>query len=598
MTHLSPRILGRGRNLPPAIVPVRPAGAPGGSAHGPTRHTGALDACWELPPQSAFSLFRPLSRITSTPRMSDIEPHMSPVEEEMGTLESITTNEPPLETDEQQIQAEEILSDAETAVKLIVPATDDESNGLSESETESEHTDGSDVEKKDEGRMSFTGSFLRSASSFFFPKTGSLGSFIQIDLDEDVNDAGRSQVHRIRGVSMAAPSFSAEHTTTVRAQTINLMNNLVGTGVLSVSYAFSLLSFIPTIIAVIALGIMSGYSMILITHCCNMCKKFTWKDILVAAFPRYVLGVVDFFISLLCLCFLTAYMIIIKDYFTPLVEIFVEPGWYSSGNFLLGVIVITILLPLSLLRSLKSLATASSIAIVGVIACAFIIIFRSLDSGFPGLDTFSLIAPRSFKHAISGLSILLLIFSAHLNIPKMYEELHHRSTPKMKKVVKRAISIDGIFYVVIGMFAYFHFGTGCQPNLLLNYDPTHVTVYLAKFFMSVVVCLSFPIICYAARTIFMGIFNTKKYKLLIVVVVAMCYGMTFLITDLGIILQFAGATVSTFVVFMMPSLSFLSLTRPGRTTRLRYREHRKYAWMMLVAGVSFSVLGLYAIFAK
>ncbi|KAL0231985.1 hypothetical protein PCE1_002981 [Barthelona sp. PCE] len=518
--------------------------------------------------------------------MSDIEPHMSPVEEEMGTLESITTNEPPLETDEQQIQAEEILSDAETAVKLIVPATDDESNGLSESETESEHTDGSDVEKKDEGRMSFTGSFLRSASSFFFPKTGSLGSFIQIDLDEDVNDAGRSQVHRIRGVSMAAPSFSAEHTTTVRAQTINLMNNLVGTGVLSVSYAFSLLSFIPTIIAVIALGIMSGYSMILITHCCNMCKKFTWKDILVAAFPRYVLGVVDFFISLLCLCFLTAYMIIIKDYFTPLVEIFVEPGWYSSGNFFVGS------------HRHHNPPPAVIAALAQVAGYRIFDRDRRLDSGFPGLDTFSLIAPRSFKHAISGLSILLLIFSAHLNIPKMYEELHHRSTPKMKKVVKRAISIDGIFYVVIGMFAYFHFGTGCQPNLLLNYDPTHVTVYLAKFFMSVVVCLSFPIICYAARTIFMGIFNTKKYKLLIVVVVAMCYGMTFLITDLGIILQFAGATVSTFVVFMMPSLSFLSLTRPGRTTRLRYREHRKYAWMMLVAGVSFSVLGLYAIFAK
>ncbi|XP_071485768.1 probable sodium-coupled neutral amino acid transporter 6 [Diadema antillarum] len=421
----------------------------------------------------------------------------------------------------------------------------------------------------------------------------------------------------------------------------NLMNAILGSGILGLPYAMAqsgiiLFSFMLTFVAVTA-----NYSIHLLLKMCDLTGHKSYEDI-----GHRALGVPG---KLMAACSIllqntgamSSYLFIVKNEMPAVIEAFTHEhfdrsAWYLNGTYLVLLIVVVVILPLACLPKIGFLGYTSAFSILCMVFFTAVIIFKKF--GFPcpipvypghnstGMDSgamregysvareFAVQAYQDHANASECRAKLFTItlqtaytiptmafsFVCHTAVLPIYAELSKPSKQRMQNVAITSIGICFSLYMIASLFGYLTFYDAINSEVLYGYsmyNPDDMLILIVRIAVVIAIVFTVPIIHYPGRIALLMIFGTAFpsysrfswirhflstfFLLSVVCTLALC------VPTITQIFGITGATASTSLVFFLPSLFYLKLGREPFNSRPKI-----LATCLLVASIIFLVLSL------
>jgi len=356
---------------------------------------------------------------------------------------------------------------------------------------------------------------------------------------------------------------------------VNLVNGLIGAGIVGVPATFALSGVGPTVVLILicsSLCYICGNFMIELQ---NEFKVGGLDDLALLVFGRWgqnLLGIGVIIFSMSCT---VAYLIIgsnkLKDWL-GVAGVKVE----TNGQWALLVFIYAILLPM-LLTIPRNLGFLSKFSMATVCCIMYYIIALMIKSiiqlGDNGIHT-TAIGSKYGSGLFQAFSVHCLTFA--LPVVMMPIIAPYNPSIKKRKLVHGLVYVFSFIAIAIpGCLAYLVHGSTTAGDVLSSYkkdDVMIITVQIAMFF---VVSFSYPIIAVSIvgslGQIFYGqnipeLLSTKQRLILIPVVNIVNLIIAMFIKNITPVLGVGGSLGGCFVVFFFPSLVKLKVTKDSYTT--------------------------------
>jgi len=394
-------------------------------------------------------------------------------------------------------------------------------------------------------------------------------------------EALRKPVVAVRPASGRAVSAPAAITTegaSIPNEVFNLVKGIVGVGVLSLpagvaAFGSAPSAFIPAGILIAVIGVLSGYGFALIGKVCAYtgAKSYreAWSKTVGEGTSWIPAWSVTFKTFLACL----AFSMVLADTFSSLLE--------TTRNPTLLVVTGLVLLPLCLLKNLKSLAPFSLLGVMGMAYTAVAMTLRLLDGSytmgeetqgrfieqiasslrpkFGNMGAESVLSPN----ALILVCMLSTAYMAHFNAPKFYLELKNNTIPRFNTVVSYGFGISIFLMGFITMVGFLTFGKACDGLVLNNYAGTDIWMGFSRIAVAVSLVFSYPLAFTGCRDGFLDLAKVPVEKrssgTLNVVTIALLGVITFFacsLTDVSFVLAFGGATLGNALTYVYPALMY------------------------------------------
>lgn len=159
-------------------------------------------------------------------------------------------------------------------------------------------------------------------------------------------------------------------------------------------------------------------------------------------------------------------------------------------------------------------------------------------------------------------------FHSH-SAPKYYHELKDRSTRRFNIVVNVSFFCAGATYMIISSLGYLTFGEHSAGFILDNYSNDDRWASASRLGVALAVLFSYPLVFLGAREGFVALMvahsaptdAVPNRKLITVVLIATITALAILMPNLTFVLSFGGATLSSCIIYIFPSLMFQALVR-------------------------------------
>jgi len=403
-----------------------------------------------------------------------------------------------------------------------------------------------------------------------------------------------SAVEAGNGDLVAAGPTVPAGTATVSASTINLSKNIVGAGVLALAsgvaaFSASPIAIVPAMALLLFLGGVSFYTFMLIARVGQEMGTATYKDTwakifgsqlsiipaLTIAFKTYVGGL--------------SYTIILGDSFASIASLVGAPTLLRNSNFWVCTLSAFVLLPLSLLRDLSSLAVGSVIGTAGTLYTALFIWLRLLDGSYAAGGAFhsaiaataqpcfvaaSAARPLLNPSAFVLVAMLSTAFLAHYNAPKFFNELAVPTDGSLTKqqafgrVCAQAFGLAALLMGSIMAGGYLTFGGASQGLILNNYATSDPLAFVARLGISTSILFSYPLVFVGLREGVLGMLGLRDKAALrsvhvtsSVLLVLIMNGLALKVKNLGLVVALGGALLGSMLVYVFPALMFIFATR-------------------------------------
>ena len=304
-----------------------------------------------------------------------------------------------------------------------------------------------------------------------------------------------------------------------------------------------------------------------------------------------------------------AYSMILADTFQAIAS---SAGYSVSRTQTLLGMTATILLPLCLLKDLKSLAPFSLLGICGTGFTAGAMGYRYLAGDYalpagrflkdlpatalPKFGSRGMLAARSPQTFIL-LSMLSTAFLAHYNSPKYYVELKDNTVKRFNTVVASAFGIAILLFAGITSVGFLTFGASSGGFILNNYSTKDQLATLCRVAIAVSLVFSYPLAFVGIRE---GLFDlasvpsssrSAKVPSLSLLVLSVVTALAWKIRELSFVLSFGGATLGNAIVFVFPALMFRAAVKNGKRKDLE--GEATVAGAIGVGGVVMGAIGAY-----
>lgn len=248
------------------------------------------------------------------------------------------------------------------------------------------------------------------------------------------------------------------------------------------------------------------------------------------------------------------------------------PQWWTRRTFVLLVLALFALIPMTWCKRIDSLKYTSAVAVV--LAVLFIVIVVGITgfklvkgtihepAWFPHIGGFS-----SFSNLFTAVPVLVCAYLCHYNVHPIQNELEDPS--QMTSVVKTSLSLCGMVYLTTGLFGFLLFRDSTASDVLSNFD-TDLGVPHSSLLNGIVrvsyvghIILVFPVIFYALRLNFDGLIfrranrplaeDSWRFSLVTLSLIGIIlYGAIF-IPNIWQAFQFTGATAGSLLLFVFPA---------------------------------------------
>ncbi|KAI9493525.1 transmembrane amino acid transporter protein-domain-containing protein [Zychaea mexicana] len=371
-------------------------------------------------------------------------------------------------------------------------------------------------------------------------------------------------------------------TATPASCAINLVNTILGTGLLAMPAALASIGLIPGIAVVFLSAVASGMGLYFLSRCAARTEgrnasffaisKLTWPNLAVFF---------DLAIAIKCFGVAVSYLIIIGDLMPQVVASFsdhagAQDQMLLDRRFWITVFMAMTILPLSFLRKLDSLKYTSIVALVAVVyLCAIVIYYFFAPTPLTPDGKEPVIELVSFTVVFfRRLPLFVFAFTCHQNIFSVYNELKDNSQFQVTKVISSSIGSAAGVYQAIGIMGYLTFGKDVLSNVILEY-PQSPFVAGGRLAIVVLVVFSYPLQAHPCRASLDKILawrspearglkvppppSALKYFIMTTTILVGSYLIAITVSELDLVLAFVGSTGSTTISFILPGIFYYKI---------------------------------------
>jgi amino acid permease len=351
----------------------------------------------------------------------------------------------------------------------------------------------------------------------------------------------------------------------------NLVNTTVGAGIVAIPLVLNQGGIAVGIVLMVLMALLSNYSLHLLISSSHIAKKYSYKDLAIAAFGTWVGPLFETAIVALCFGVCTVFVILIARMVPPQISSWAgRTGGIESNVYLItGLIMLIIVFPLSALKRIQFLSFTSFIAIIGIMYLVGVVFYKFVARIVtPGLPVKDFVWVNSDWMAIlNSIPTLVFAYGSHITLLPMYHELKNRSPRKMSLIMNSSILLCLIFYAFVGLCGYLQFADVApfSDAILDLYDKDDIPVVIARMFIAVVVILSYPLVHYACRASIENIFFSRfkfswiRWLLITAFITGTTYLLGVLVDRIVIVFGLVMTTAGALVQFVFPFIIYLKL---------------------------------------
>ncbi|KAG8880103.1 hypothetical protein FRB97_001089 [Tulasnella sp. 331] len=298
----------------------------------------------------------------------------------------------------------------------------------------------------------------------------------------------------------------------------NLLNTIVGTGMLSFPLAMASSGLLPGILTCIFSGAVASFGLHLLSICATQTahRKASFFAISEMTFPRAAVFF-DAAIAIKCFGVSISYLIIIKGLapsvlkslfhvMSPSTEL---PDWSLDGRVWVTIFMF-ILAPLCFLRRLDSLRHTSYIAVVSVVYLVVVVVachYKPPKGSSPPGEVHLIRFTGTF---VSTFPVQVFAFTCAQNLFPIYNEMFRNTQKRMNTVIVSALGTATIIYEVVSVFGYLTFGSKVGANIIAMYPSTTLFIAFGQFAIMVNVMCSYPLQVHPCRNSMDKVVSAKK----------------------------------------------------------------------------------------
>ena len=388
------------------------------------------------------------------------------------------------------------------------------------------------------------------------------------------------------------------HRSSMLAGYANLLNTVVGGGILSLPYAFQSSGIVMGTVNQLAFGIASWCGSFLLLDALRLVngRVNSYEDLAMLSLGRP--GRLAYNLSALINCYgaCVSYMVAAADVIPSLLQ---EMGFtVGRAPALIGLTVL-IVFPLSTLHEISALRFASGLAIVIYTMFAVTLGCLAAQAGTsPFSASATLLYATSPADLIRAIPLCAFAFVHQTSLFPIYQEIHNPSPSRMQAIVTAAVGTAAAIYLFTSFAAVARFGSEIKGDILINLgtiDSDFVRVIRLAFGISL--CLTFPCLHYAARrSLDQLVFGrrigsttprTRLFALTCLLVgSSLCIALA--VERVEIVFGFTGAIASTMLSYVLPAAIHL-MCRPHRISDWRNNSGTLF---YLTAGMCLGIVAL------
>ncbi|KAM6985671.1 sodium-coupled neutral amino acid symporter 2 [Aplochiton taeniatus] len=383
----------------------------------------------------------------------------------------------------------------------------------------------------------------------------------------------------------------------------NLGNAIMGSGILGLAYAMANTGIALFVILLVAVSIFSLYSVHLLLKTANEGGSLVYEQLGYKAFGMPGKLAASCSITMQNIGAMSSYLYIVKYELPIVIQSFVgenNGAWYINGDYLVIIVSIAIILPLSLLRNLGYLGYTSGFSLLCMVFFLIVVIYKKFQIPCPlpvdidaltenvtnifnttvhqinatavdyGEDTCT---PKYFvfnSQTVYAVPILTFAFVCHPAILPMYEELKDRSRRKMQGVANVSFLAMFIMYLLAALFGYLTFNVHVEPELLHTYSKIYkndVILLIVRLAVLTAVTLTVPVVLFPIRTSVNQLlcaskeFSWIRHSIITICLLAFTNILVIFVPTIRDIFGFIGASAAAMLIFILPSAFYIKLVK-------------------------------------
>ncbi|KAK0153778.1 Sodium-coupled neutral amino acid transporter 4 [Merluccius polli] len=424
----------------------------------------------------------------------------------------------------------------------------------------------------------------------------------------------------------------------------NLSNAIMGSGILGLSYAMANTGILLFSILLVGVAILSLYSVHLLLMTAKEGGSLIYEKLGERAFgwPGKMAAFIS--ITMQNIGAMSSYLFIVKYELPEVIRAFMgleesNGEWYMNGNYLVVMVTIAIILPLSLLKNLGYLGYTSGFSLSCMVFFVGVLIYKkthlpcplpffssnmsSNASGHLGhLGPLALhndsvhhldFSPADVSPSVDAdaetctpkylvfnsqtaytVPILAFAFVCHPEVLPIYSELKDRSRKKMQRVSNLSIFAMLIMYFLSALFGYLTFYEHVEAELLHTFTKVYkfdTMLLLVRLAVLTAVTLTVPIVLFPIRSsintlLFSGrVFSWIRHLIIAAVILLFNNLLVIFVPTIRDIFGFIGSSAATMLIFILPAAFYLRLVKS-----VPFRSPQKIgALIFLIVGIVFMI---------
>uniref|UniRef100_A0A8D0L0Y7 Sodium-coupled neutral amino acid symporter 2 n=1 Tax=Strix occidentalis caurina TaxID=311401 RepID=A0A8D0L0Y7_STROC len=348
-------------------------------------------------------------------------------------------------------------------------------------------------------------------------------------------------------------------TTSFGMSVFNLSNAIVGSGILGLSYAMANTGIALFVILLLFVSIFSLYSVHLLLKTANEGGSLLYEQLGMKAFGMAGKLAASGSITMQNIGAMSSYLFIVKYELPLVIKTFMNieettGEWYLNGDYLVLLVSVILILPLSLLKNLGYLGYTSGFSLLCMVFFLIVILKN---------DTFVF-------QTVYAVPILTFSFVCHPAILPIYEELKSRSRKRMMNVSYVSFFAMFLMYLLAALFGYLTFYGRVEPELLHTYSAylgADVLLLIVRLAVLMAVTLTVPVVIFPIRSSITQLlwagkeFRWWRHCSITVALLAFTNVLVIFVPTIRDIFGFIGASAAAMLIFILPSAFYIKLVK-------------------------------------
>ncbi|XP_077121506.1 sodium-coupled neutral amino acid symporter 2 [Ranitomeya variabilis] len=398
-------------------------------------------------------------------------------------------------------------------------------------------------------------------------------------------------------------------TTSFGMSVFNLSNAIVGSGILGLSYAMANTGIALFMILLTFVSVFSLYSIHLLLKTANEGGSLLYEQLGFKAFGLFGKLAASGSITMQNIGAMSSYLYIVKYELPLVIKELVGPNvdpnaWFLSGDCLVVMVSVFLILPLSLLRNLGYLGYTSGFSLLCMVFFLIVVIYKKFEiacGSWLTNDVFNSTLNNTMSHltaedhtdgaelnvthddddmckpkyfvfnsqTVYAVPILTFSFVCHPAVLPIYQELKGRSRKRMMNVSNVSFFAMFVMYLLAALFGYLTFYGNVEPELLHTYSKVTggIIFVIVRLAVLMAVTLTVPIVIFPIRSSITQLlcagkdFAWWRHILITFLILAFTNVLVIFVPTIRDIFGFIGASAAAMLVFILPSAFYIKLVK-------------------------------------